>query len=148
MMKKQRQRWIRWISLLSAVALAMTMAPAALATMPMPAATTPMTEVPFDWDQLQIELSWIDAEGMPQSMIAAPVYDAAGSFWIMVPPEAMNTLTVTISDPNHAYLFWPENGTRLLDAFPEMTDAGENLDFLSFVPITAREGEEMKTFSL
>ena len=80
--------WMRrTVSLLIAAVLMLAALPAALA-------------VPYDWAQLQIGLSWTDAEGNTRWYQAYPVYEQEGSFWAYVDPDVpLYELAVSLFAP-------------------------------------------------
>ena len=98
-----------------------------------------------DWEALTITLSWADPANPDQvlSVIAIPAGmtpEGEGRFWAYLPQEApLDQLTFTAEHPDHAYEFIPASGT-LLEA---VTDAGEVMDGISFLPVIAMESSEM-----
>ena len=79
-----------------------------------------------DWSDLQITVSWYDDAGEMHSVTANPVWEAEGSFWIALPPDApLDGLTITAYHPNHNYQY---DGS-----LPgSVTDAGQYLDGSSY----------------
>ena len=110
---KNRHSWIlkRTAALLIALTLLISVLPAAVAAS-------------SDWSDLQITVSWTDGAGEVHSVSANPVWEAEGSFWIALPPDApLEGLTITAYHPNHDYQY---DGS-----LPgSVTDAGEYLDGL------------------
>ncbi len=112
---KNRHSWIlkRTAALLIALTLLISVLPAAVAAS-------------SDWSDLQITVSWTDGAGEVHSVSANPVWEAEGSFWIALPPDApLEGLTITAYHPNHDYQY---DGS-----LPgSVTDAGEYLDGSSY----------------
>ena len=77
-----------------------------------------------DWEGLQIGLLWTDENGDTQEVLASPVEEAEGCFWVQVPAYALDRLSLMISHPDHDYVFFPVSGTPLHD----VQDAGMTID--------------------
>ena len=118
-------------SVLTALLMLTGWAPAAMAT-------------PEDWNQLQIELSWLNAEGIPESCIAMPIEGVDYSFWAYVPVTALEGLTLNIVHPEHDYFFVPESGSMLMNVVP----AADTPDGMSYNLIQAVEGETLEAYYL
>ena len=118
-------------SVLTALLMLAGWAPAAVAT-------------PEDWNQLQIELSWLNAEGIPESCIAMPIEGVDYSFWAYVPVTALEGLTLNIVHPEHDYFFVPESGSMLMNVVP----AADTPDGMSYNLIQAVEGETLEAYYL
>ena len=99
---------------------------------------------PEDWNQLQITLTWINPDGVPESFYAAPVEDAEYCFWAWVPEEALSGLALNLFHPMHPYFFTPESGILLTDIIP----AGESMDGMSYTLIRAAEGDTWEDYYL
>ena len=117
-MKKNRP-WKRSIALLIAALLILSAVPAAMAVSP-------------DWTSLVITLNWIDAENMPQSVIAAPVYEAPGSFWAGLPTMlSPGTVTLTAYSEMHPdWIYYVKTEPYREDVFPSPVGEGIPLDII------------------
>ncbi|MBQ6721502.1 MAG: hypothetical protein IJQ88_04980, partial [Clostridia bacterium] len=132
MMKREhRGRLRRVISLLTALLMLTAWLPLAAAT-------------PQDWTELQIELTWPNADGTQGSSLALPIEGMEYGFWAYVPAEALNQLTINLSHPGHAYFFIPESGSLLTEVVPVST----TVDDTSFVLIQAAEGDQTEAYYL
>ena len=105
----------------------------ALSALPLAAAAS------ADWTELQISVSWYDSTGALQSAAAFPAGETEtgeGCFWVLLPADApLDGLTFTAFHPAHEYQYSPEPGSVLAG----VTDAGEYMDGVSFVPISATD---------
>ncbi len=105
----------------------------ALSVLPLAAAAS------ADWTELQISVSWYDSTGALQSAAAFPAGETEtgeGCFWVLLPADApLDGLTFTVFHPAHEYQYSPEPGSVLAG----VTDAGEYMDGVSFVPISATD---------
>ena len=105
----------------------------ALSVLPLAAAAS------ADWTELQISVSWYDSTGALQSAAAFPAGETEtgeGCFWVLLPADApLDGLTFTAFHPAHEYQYSPEPGSVLAG----VTDAGEYMDGVSFVPISATD---------
>ena len=101
-----------------------------------------------DWTELEIILSWFDANGEEQRAAAVPTAvteTGEGCFWAMVAPDApLDGLIFTASHPMHEYEFSPASGTVL----EGVADAGEVMDGVTCLPVTATENEMTEVFWL
>ena len=123
---KNRHSWIlkKTAALMIALAMLFSVLPAAMAVTP-------------DWDQMVITVSWYDNSGELRSATAAPVREAEGNFWAMIPPDApLDRLTISIIYPNHdGYVIYPSNGETLFN----VADAGDALDGMNNVSVTVTD---------
>ena len=119
-----------------------------LALLLMLAAVSASIAASEDWTELVITLSWTDANGETQSVTAVPQAETEtgeGCFWAMVPAETLpNGLIFTAMHPMHEYEFFPASGTQL----EGIMDAGEVMDGLTCLPISAIENETTEVFYL
>ena len=101
-----------------------------------------------DWTELEIILSWFDANGEEQRAAAVPTAvteTGEGCFWAMVAPDApLDGLIFTASHSMHEYEFSPASGTVL----EGVADAGEVMDGVTCLPVTATENEMTEVFWL
>ncbi len=105
----------------------------ALSALPLAAAAS------ADWTELQISVSWYDSTGALQSAAAFPAGETEtgeGCFWMLLPADApLDGLTFTAFHPAHEYQYSPEPGSVLAG----VTDAGEYMDGVSFVPVSVTD---------
>ncbi len=125
-----KHQWIlkRATALLAALLLA-------LSALPMASAASD------DWAALQISLSWYDSMGVLQSAAAFPATETEageGCFWVLLPADApLDGLAFSAIHPAHEYQYSPEPGTILTG----VTDAGEYMDGVSYIPVSATDPE-------
>ena len=125
-----KHQWIlkRATALLAALLLALSALPLALAAS-------------ADWAALQINLSWYDSMGVMQSAAAFPAAETEageGCFWVQIPADApLDGLTFSVIHPAHEYQYSPEPGSILAG----VTDAGEYMDGVSCIPVSATDPE-------
>jgi len=72
-------------------------------------------QVPEDWMELQLFVQWMDENqpDQPMTSYAMPLEGSNGVFWVYVPQDQLNNLTLMVYHPNHAYVFTPESGSLL-----------------------------------
>ena len=125
-----KHQWIlkRATALLAALLLALSALPLASAAS-------------ADWAALQINLSWYDSMGVMQSAAAFPAAETEageGCFWVQIPADApLDGLTFSVIHPAHEYQYSPEPGSILAG----VTDAGEYMDGVSCIPVSATDPE-------
>ena len=99
--------------------------------------------MPEDWEGLQIGVLWTDENGETQEVLASPVEEAEGCFWVQVPAYAMDRLSLMVSHPDHDYVFFPTSGTPMHDVL----DAGMSIDGPGFM-VQATEEDITEQFTL
>ena len=127
---KNKHLWIlkRTAALLTALLLLLPALPAAFAAS-------------MDWSELQITLSWADENGENHTVYAVPAGETEtgeGCFWAFVPQDApLYSLIFSAFHPSHAYEYFPVPGSVL----EGVTDAGETMDGVSYIPVSASDPE-------
>ena len=87
-----------------------------------------------DWQSLQIIVSWNDGSG-EQSVLAEPIlWSDEQAFWAQVPGEALDTVSISATHPEH-----PDE--TVIQVSGSVTDAGSTLD--ASAAIILQGGEEM-----
>ena len=104
----------------------------------------PAAAAPADWQRLQIVVKWTDRNGDERQALATPVEGSDGCFWVMVDRDALDSATLQIMHPDHAYDFNPTPDTVLAG----IGDAGYSMDGADCVTIYAAEEDDMECFTL
>ncbi|MBQ8072613.1 MAG: hypothetical protein IJ231_02505, partial [Clostridia bacterium] len=89
------------------------------------------------------ELTFISLFLEDQVWQAVPVEGLENVYWVMVPAEMLESLSLRIFNQDHAYVYEPADGSLL----EGLMDAGTTLEGPSLM-ITATEGEDVVFFQL